>query len=705
MGSPEEVQVEARGAYPVVVWADKTYKNLKVNVLGGKSITAIPIKNDAPTDPATKVVLHSVNDVSAPSHVLVEYQAEHAHWGDVIHVEGTGDAAKAKVKKAYEVVRLVGPGTIATTLTDGQLFFTRLAKGAFLVLSSAENKIVQSHTIRTFAPGIKDHPDPVLAIGEVNQKADGSYAVRTAALLSSGDFTLITNGPGAWTRREELAYIIDAKFAELPQKQSLAQQLAIEDHASVVVAYVHRLKRHIGDLKKLPKYLQGLPEKIISSIKGTTSETSSKNDLFGFNKYVVVLTSNKRVLAIDVADGGKVIWTNVVGGWTLGTVPTLTIAQGLVRVKNEEIHVIFDLATGTSLRTPSQRQSEAVASTKSREETIVEYSVLGNRIFGTPRGHDDPVWTFSPPPGSAIHSVTSRPASEPVASIGDVLGDRRVLYKYLNPNILLVIATNSETNTLSVYLLDSISGNTVHSTSHQSVDTTAPIPALFSENWLLYTYSIHPTPQTPSRGHLLTSIKLYESASPDSRGPLDAARNYSSLSPSSQHALSPYVASQTFHIPEPISHLSVSQTRQGITSRLILAYAPYSSSLLGIPPLAIDPRRPIGRDPTSTESSEGLLRSTASLEIDPKWILSHRLPLLNLSTILAEPATLESTSLVFAYGGDVFGTRVAPSYSFDVLGKDFNKGQLILTVVALTVACGVVAPLVGRKGNDLRWVL
>ena len=55
---------------------------------------------------------------------------------------------------------------------------------------------------------------------------------------------------------------------------------------------------------------------------------------------------------------------------------------------------------------------------------------------------------------------------------------------------------------------------------------------------------------------------------------------------------------------------------------------------------------------------------------------------------------IESTSLVFAYGLDVFGTRLSPSFSFDILGKNFNKFQMLATVAALAVATFLVAPLV-----------
>ena len=53
---------------------------------------------------------------------------------------------------------------------------------------------------------------------------------------------------------------------------------------------------------------------------------------------------------------------------------------------------------------------------------------------------------------------------------------------------------------------------------------------------------------------------------------------------------------------------------------------------------------------------------------------------------MTTPAIIESTCIVFAYGLDIFLTRLSPSFSFDILGKDFNKFQMLATVAALAVA-------------------
>lgn len=149
--------------------------------------------------------------------------------------------------------------------------------------------------------------------------------------------------------------------------------------------------------------------------------------------------------------------------------------------------------------------------------------------------------------------------------------------------------------------------------------------------------------------------------------------------------------------------MAVTQTRQGITSRQLLITLPESNSIVGIPRHVIDPRRPVGRDPTAAEVSEGLTKYSPVIQFDPKWYLNHKMELFGVKKITTSPALLESTSLVFAYGLDIFGTRVAPSFAFDMLGKGFNKLQMLATVAALGVGVLFVAPLVRRKQINSLW--
>ena len=53
------------------------------------------------------------------------------------------------------------------------------------------------------------------------------------------------------------------------------------------------------------------------------------------------------------------------------------------------------------------------------------------------------LWTLRPSPGFKLINAVGRASHDPVASIGTVLGDRSVLYKYLSPNLVLLTALSS----------------------------------------------------------------------------------------------------------------------------------------------------------------------------------------------------------------------------------------------------------------------
>ncbi|KAF2433524.1 DUF1620-domain-containing protein [Tothia fuscella] len=703
--SPENIVfVGMSSAAPILAWTDKTFKALKINILGTKNVVVFNI--DKKSEEMEGVRLHAPARANALPHFLVQYDSKESHWAEVYHI----DITKATIKKAYDLPKLAGKGAFAVSTADANVHFTRIAKGGIIVVSSVSQGVMERYIFQGFGvPGLQGHPHPVHAISEVVPRSTGKHGVRVAVLLSSGDWPLILNGQSAWSRPEALTLAANSVFADLPQGERLARALAFEEHASLPKAYFHRLVRHVKDLQRLPSFVQELPTRILASLTSKVAPpagATTKADTFGFHKIVVVATENGRLIGIDTANGGNVTWNVPVPNYVQDDnweVPALRpTAHGTIRVKNSGGNWVFETATGKLLRKATDK-----AKVKGETQTTIKYNITDNVVLGyMGEQKSSPIWTFKPKDGEVILSISPRPAQDPVASIGKVLGDRRVLYKYLNPNLALITTVSRETDTAFVYLIDSVSGNVLHEAAHRGVDTTRPIASIVSENWLCYSFTLKSGGlATSSRGNHLVFSELMESSLPDDRGALGASANYSSLQPSNGVAGSPHVNSLSYHIPEEISHMAVSQTRQGITSRMLMVTLPESNSIVGLPLGVLDPRRPVGRDPTAMEQSEGLNRYTPVLEFHPQWYLNHKREVFGIDKIITEPAVLESTSLVFAYGLDVFGTRVTPSFSFDVLGKDFNKLQMLATVVALFFAVVVVAPIVQKKQINTRWQL
>ncbi|CAI6341013.1 unnamed protein product [Periconia digitata] len=694
----------ANTAAPLLAWTDKAHKVLKVNIIGTKGISTFATPA---SDPIEKIVLHAPNRLNSLAHFLVEYQTAAGHSAEVYHV----DLKQSTISKAYSLPQLKGKGTFATSTTNANVYFTRITTDEVTVVSSVSHGVLGRWTVKSSSALAGAHP--VHAVSEVVVKDNTASAARSAVLFSNGQWALVRNGDVAWSRPEFLSSTTSAVWAELPEEEeALAHELEVEGHQNVIAAYVHRVNRHVKDLKHLPSWAQNLPTRILGNLLGTTGESTIddiQHDTFGFHKLVVVATKGGHLAALDVGAKGKTVWSidlhQFVPEVSFSN-PALRAFRGFVEVKNTGLStpLLINSTTGSQILAKDTKRNLPVFS---QGQKLITFDLVDGELQGSvgPDPGSEVAWTFTPPPGETIAGYTTRPAKDPVASIGKVLGDRRVLYKYLNPNLVLVTAVAEPNHKLSIYLLDSASGQLLYTVTHYGVDTTRPVPSAFSENWFSYSLTMDSSSSSSARGYQLIVAELFESPLPDDRGPLGASSNSSTVQPSETKgdASKPHVISQSYQIPEEISHMTVTQTRQGITSRELLVTLPASNSIVGIPRQVIDPRRPVGRDPTAQEQSEGLGKYVPMILFDPKWHLNHVYEVAGIKGVITSESGVESTSLVFAYGSDLFGTRVAPSFAFDVLGKGFNKIQMMLTVAALFVGVLFVAPLVQRKQINTLW--
>lgn len=696
-GPDSIIFVGANTAAPIIVWTDKARKVLKVNVIGTKQVSTINIDNKGEEIKSIKV--HAPKKLNSLPHFLVGYETESSSWAEVYYT----DMKLGTVSKGYDLPRVQERSVFATSNRDANVYFTRITESETTVVSSASHGVLGRWALKNPSTEQALH-----AVSEVVDKGD-TVAVRSAALLASGDWQLIRNGQAEWTRHEGLTSASAAAWAETDEQEELAHQLEVEGHESLHGAYIHRVKRHIKDLEYLPEWLKELPKRILTSI--LTDEVSNL-DSFGISKPIIIATENGRVFALDSGNHGAVSWNvkaTETETWNVkaiitqpglatvyaddGSSVTLKVSSGEIvgrTAPSSKVHSIAVVNNGTPVIV-SIKEDGTPVETVDGSGFLVTLSADG-KVFGwSSQDNKIPVWEFIPAQGQKIIRATSRPAHDPVASIGKVLGDRSVLYKYLNPNLALVTAVGD--NSASFYLLDAVSGTVLHSSTQENVDTSQPIASTISENWIAYSFFGDTADASEAKGYQLVISELYESFIPNDRGPLNSATNYSTLHDVDAPA-PPHVIAQSFVIPEPISHMAVTQTRQGITSRQLLCTLPSSNSIVGIPRQILDPRRPVNRDPSSTEAEEGLFKYNPFLEFDGRWFLTHSRDVAGINNVLVRDTLLESTGLVIAFGSDVYGTRVMPSQAFDVLGKGFSKIQLVLTVVALGIGVTVLAPIV-----------
>ncbi|ORX89945.1 DUF1620-domain-containing protein [Basidiobolus meristosporus CBS 931.73] len=307
-------------------------------------------------------------------------------------------------------------------------------------------------------------------------------------------------------------------------------------------------------------------------------------------------------------------------------------------------------------------------------------------------------WALNLPQDETIVAVGEKPSYEKIASLGRVLGNRAVLYKYLNPHVVPVVtySVKEQMPVISMYLIDRVKGTILHHSLHQGgiASPAHPVHVAYCENWVVYQFwSDGDLLDGKEKGYVTVVHELFENEEEDMR--VDS-KVFSSFDEQR-----PYVMSQSFMFPEAVTAVGVTTTRNGITSREVL-FALASGHIYGVSKRILDPRRPVG-GLTEADKEEMLLQYDPLIPFDGKLALSYYLPVFGIKKILTSPSHLESTSLVVAYGLDTFFTREAPSKTFDILNEDFSKGMLLTTIAGLTAAVLIAGPIVRKKKLNALW--
>lgn len=301
------------------------------------------------------------------------------------------------------------------------------------------------------------------------------------------------------------------------------------------------------------------------------------------------------------------------------------------------------------------------------------------------------IWSLPLNDTEEVVNLAIKRLDEEVHSPARVLGDRGILYKYLNPNLLAVMTQGNSgiactpDNYINIYLIDAVTGALVHSIYHPK--SQGPFNMVHSENWLVYSYY-----NTKNRRTEISSLEMFEGTTQSN------STSFSSLARSS---IKPkLVEHKTFIFPSGVEAMTDTVTLRGMTNRHIIVALP-SGALLELPKIFLDPRRPINM--TMEHREEGLIPYMPELPIPSESIINYDQTLLAVRRITTSPAELESTSLVLAYGLDLFFTRVTPSKTFDILKDDFDH-LLISAVLAFLVVASYVSKLLAqRKALHAAW--
>ncbi|XP_062126343.1 ER membrane protein complex subunit 1 isoform X1 [Drosophila sulfurigaster albostrigata] len=564
---------------------------------------------------------------------------------------------------------------------------------------------------------------------------------------SAESIVAVQQGRVRWAREESLANVIDTQFIDLPladTEGTLENEMkgkAVDANnlkRDIVSAFMRRITTQALQIKSLFLHVIGL-----GPPPTDTQRAGLVRDSFGLHKMLVLLTRTGKIFGIDNIAGKhhwKLYLPNV-SGFENAEEMRLIVQRSSKHFPLQPLCAIvakfpssgngvlfrFNPITGRAAEGGLLQldfQIKQIALLPETEKDFVKGILMldaTNKVHVQPKhatpladgmylytanvktaelegfyvkhaGNDltcTPIWNVRLGGHNSeqhIIGVASKNPIEHVHSQGRVLGDRSVLYKYINPNLVAFVTQAPDAthkSVLNLYLIDVVSGSVIFSMTHRKV--RPPLHIVHSENWLAYSYFNDKVRRTE-----ITTIELYEG---------NAQANNSVWS-SLQAPSMPLVERQSYIIPTIVEALRETITERGITNKHVLI-GTASGGIVEMSWHLLDPRRPISS--TTQGREEGAIPYIPELPLSTENHINYNQTIARLRNIYTAPSGLESTCLVVATGLDLFVTRVAPSKTFDILKEDFDYILISIVLVVLTSGSLIVRHLASRKLLKQAW--
>eukprot|EP00756_Hemistasia_phaeocysticola_P006375 Hpha_TRINITY_DN13796_c0_g1::TRINITY_DN13796_c0_g1_i1::g.142551::m.142551 len=280
-------------------------------------------------------------------------------------------------------------------------------------------------------------------------------------------------------------------------------------------------------------------------------------------------------------------------------------------------------------------------------------------------------------------------------------GKNELHTKYINPNAILIVthvaenATALQTGTqrrqggyLVLYLVDGVTGALLSS----MVQTNAqpPVQIVAMENMFVYHFlNTKRVRYQLGVWELFDDLDRYRGLTAETTTPLSFVAK-SLVGSRASHVTSafvqppPHVSASAFTFPSAVRGITPTVSARGIQTKHIVA-ALASDELV-----AIDLFRHIQA-------------GVSALAWPPTQTVSHNRTVHGVTDMRSFPTNLESTSLVAAFGTDLFFARVCPVKPFDMLGDDFAYSMLILTVSGVSLISFLCYYFAQRKKLKSQW--
>ncbi|KAE8994029.1 hypothetical protein PR003_g20627 [Phytophthora rubi] len=695
----------------------------------------------------------------------------------LVLVLASGKRAILKITSALnvEVAAVVAAeGALMESVTDDSVLFHAAAKdtGNVAEITSYSLGVNQAPVSWEAELDLASYGGDVLRafVGCPNTKKDSAPSCRAVLVLKDDALIMTsneeeadaaTNGNLQWVREEALANIKRVRWitpAETEiEKQALKRIPSFMEEVELEIKRLQHLVEKVMSFSSL--FDESTRQRGVDRSRAARKEPPNAH-LFGFSKYIMVLTDSGKLFAIR-AEASTVAWSAFVGPeyqlYVTRDHPALGSGAELLLVSNsteliwldgDDGHKLDALSAGaatgaswvvvlpkrkhlTTDEEPTARRTVAVISEESLKVSLYPeetadfahpelehfYFYRYDEIAKVLRGYvienegdaekvdyrASEVWSVVLPRDEQVIATSHHHDHSVVDSAVTITGDDSLLIKYLNPNLfgLATIATepaegdNEPTSVLHVSLIDSVSGRIIHRARHSHA--AGPVRMVQSENWLVYSVWNSKEKRTE-----MVSLSLFDGAvgmhslNPWKRPSWTSSR-------SSFDSKAPFVLQKSFIYPTKITSLGVTVTAHGITPQSVLV-GMETGQIFKLARNFIDPRQP-EKPLTPEEQAEGLMMYSPLVPVynRPQAMLTYNQTVENLQSISTAAAELESTTLVFAHGLDMFYVRMTPAKSFDLLPSDFNHEMLILLCLAFLGATFVTKALAQRKALQTAW--
>uniref|UniRef100_A0A7N0V3D0 ER membrane protein complex subunit 1 n=1 Tax=Kalanchoe fedtschenkoi TaxID=63787 RepID=A0A7N0V3D0_KALFE len=562
-------------------------------------------------------------------------------------------------------------------------------------------------------------------------RTDRSYGFRALVVMEDHSLMLIQQGAIVWSREDGLASVLDVTTSELPVEKDGVSVAKVE-HSLFEWLKILRLVK-IGSL--LSDLLNHIKYLLLVAYMKSLRESETCEHPRGLNVYQWqvphhhALDENPSVLVVGRCGNGLDApgVFSLVDTYLGSEVSTLGLSHSVARViqlpftdsTEQRLHLILDSGKKAHLY---PKTAESLDIFQQEFQNIYWYSVEADS--GVIRGYalksscisevyDDfcfdsrHIWTIVfPIESEKIISTATRASNEVVHTQAKIIADQDVMYKYISNNLVFVAtvapkaagpigSATPEESGLVVYLIDSITGRILHRMNHYGAQ--GPVQAVMSENWVVYHYF-----NLRAHRYEMSVIEIYDQSRADNKNVWKLVLGKHNLtSPVSSYSRPEIVTkSQSYFFTHSVKTIAVTSTAKGITSKQLLI-GTIGDQILALDKRYLDPRRSV--NPTQAEKEEGIIPLTDALPIIPQSYVTHALKVEGIRGIITAPAKLESTTHVFAYGVDLFYTRMAPSKTFDSLTEDFSYALLLLTIIVLVGAIFATWILSERKELQDKW--